>query len=88
MNWKNGEVISMGYKPVAPGICTKIKMTQMPLPICCKVVDSVSWIARYVSDASTAVRRNSATDSHCTPMARHPMQHTIACSDTIPPKNR
>ena len=73
---------------MAPGICTKIKITQIPLPMCWRVVDSVSWMARYVSDAITAVNRNSTTDSHCTPMTRHPRQHTIACSDTIPPKNR
>ena len=38
--WKNGEVISMGYRPVAPGICANTSTMQMPFPICCNVTDS------------------------------------------------
>lgn len=38
--WKKPEVISMGYNPVAPGICANTSTMQMPLPMCCSVTDN------------------------------------------------
>ena len=63
-----------------------MRMMHNPLSMCCSVVDSVSCIARNVSDRITPVNRNSGGDTHCTPMTRHPVQQMIACAATMKPK--
>ncbi len=46
MAWKKPEVISMGYRPVAPGIWANTSTMQMPLPMCWSTTDSEKMMLR------------------------------------------
>ena len=70
---KNFGIISIGYRPEAPGICTMISATHSPLPICMNEVDSAKVMLRYTSDVMTPVSMYSGAFTVCTPMMRLPM---------------
>ena len=70
---KNFGIISIGYRPEAPGICTITNATHNPLPICMNVVDSANVMLRYTSDVMAPVSTNSGAFTVCTPSSRSPM---------------
>ena len=69
---KNFGIISIGYRPEAPGICTITNATHRPLPMCMNVVDSAYVMLKYTSDVIMPVSMNSGAQAVCTPSIRSP----------------
>ena len=61
---KNAGIISIGYRPEAPGTCRMTSATHTPLPTCMNVVERAKITDIYTSEVMTQVSRNTEALAH------------------------